>query len=176
MSKAMGSFRARRAALWFVATLSLLGCSALLSCGPDPAAVEELRCASRADFEAVSPPLERRCGSAKCHGRQAQGYRVMSASGLRLDPDDPLGTPKTTEAEIDAHYRSLCLLEPELMASVVEGSAAPSELLLIKKAKDEAKHKGKQIMKDDDYLDRCLSSWLRGQVDAAACQNARFEL
>jgi hypothetical protein len=51
----------------------------------------------------------------------------------------------------------------------------PSELLLITKGKDEEKHKGKKIIEDGDYLDRCLSSWLRGQTDTAACQNALFE-
>lgn len=155
--------------------LAAAGCMALLGCGFDPAATEPLRCPDREGFSVVSPSLERRCGSTKCHGRPAQAYRVMSSFGLRLDAEDKLGTPPTTEAEVDAHFESICLLEPALMARVLEGEAEPAELMLLAKAKDEQKHKGKRIMKSGDNLDRCLSTWLSGDADKTACDSARFE-
>jgi hypothetical protein len=139
---------------------------------PDAAATVPVVCPDRASFTAVSPFLEAGCGTLYCHGAPARPLRLHGFSGLRLDAADLPGGNPTTLAEVDANYRAVCGLEPEIMTEVVAGQLAPDGLLLIQKARAETHHKGNAIVKAGDDGDACLSTWLEGKVDASACQRA----
>ena len=147
---------------------------------------------TRTDFEKVGETLDYHCGNLACHGTTTRNLRIYGDQGLRLSSDDiPCGEP-TTDDEFDADYRSLVALEPEIMSSVVaEGGANPGRLTLVRKPRNAEKHEGGAVFRDatdvdacttacgDDrncvrscYGDRCLTSWLTGDVDVPACGNA----
>jgi hypothetical protein len=124
----------------------------------------------------VAPALGWSCGSLDCHGTVARNMRIYSQYGLRLAPNDTsassLSTP-ITQHEIDADFRSVSALEPEIMDQVVaEGGADPERLTFIRKARGTEHHKGGTIMVQGDALDTCLTSWLAGKVDQASCDAA----
>ncbi|MFT3764556.1 MAG: hypothetical protein QM820_03420 [Minicystis sp.] len=165
--------------LWLARPWSMLGpilvVPALAAAGctlPDDAATEALACPDRPSFAAVSPFLEAGCGTLDCHGATPRPLRIRGFGGLRLDPADNAGGTPTTSAEVDANYTSVCGLTPEAMADVVHGAAAPDTLLLVTKARAAERHKGGAIVKAGDDGDRCMTSWLAGMVDAAACARA----
>ncbi len=127
----------------------------------------------RVGFEPLSEAMGRRCGAlVSCHGGEARNYRVFGLYGLRLSPDDisgDLATP-TTQAEHDANYNGTVYLEPERMTEVwQEGGARPERLTLIRPARGTEAHKGTWLFAEGDPGDRCLVSWLEGQLDEAAC-------
>ena len=141
---------------------------------PDTAATSQAVCPSREAFTSVSPFLETGCGTLDCHGQLQRPLRIMGSYGLRLDPNDvpdPVLEP-TTVAEVDANWEAVCGLQPEQMTQVVEGQAAPDTLLLLMKPMGLTHHKGNIVILvgDDGYT--CLTSWLEGNVDDAACASA----
>ena len=139
---------------------------------PDATATVPVTCPDRASFNAVSSFLEAGCGTLYCHGAPQRPLRLHGFAGLRLDASDLPGGKPTTAAEVDANYRAVCGLEPEIMSEVVAGQATPDDLLLVQKARAETHHKGLAIVKKGDDGDTCLTSWLEGQASAASCQRA----
>lgn len=144
------------------------------------------------DFGRVAESLDYACGNLVCHGIPSRNLRLYGDQGRRLDPNDiPCGKP-TTAAEIEADYRSLVGLEPELVAAVVAAHGAdPESLTLVRKARGLEQHKGGSVFRDSKdlngcvdacksdrtcsascYGDRCLVSWLTGAVDVPDCGNS----
>lgn len=121
-------------------------------------------------FALVGVMLDRRCGTLDCHGSMQRNFRLYGYAGMRLqDPDLP-GASDTTAAELEENYRSVVGLEPEIMTQVVhEGGAHPERLTLLRKARDAEFHLGGQLFNVGDDQDVCLTSWLAGAVDNAAC-------
>ena len=134
-------------------------------------------------FKQVSPVLEQRCGTLDCHGQPGRPMRIFGSIGLRAaDADEvdnpnyyPGGSEPTTEKELTLNYRSVCGLEPELMADVIAGKAKPEELTLVRKPRNSEKHKGGKIWDQGKPGDRCLVAWLQpatypnGLFDASDC-------
>ncbi len=144
-----------------------LGCAI-----PDSSATVTVACPSRASFTPVSPFLENGCGTIDCHGAPSRPLRIMGYAGLRLSPTDVPGGNPTTPAEVTANWESVCGLEPELMTEVTEGQLSPDGLLLLQKPLLQTHHKGNQVIFPGDDGDTCLTTWLTGDVDAAACARA----
>jgi|GEM_PF-1227316 len=152
---------------------------------PDPARFTRISQPDATAFQGpdnlgVSYFLERRCGTLDCHGQVGRALRVYGRDGLRL-PNDGGITPlsgDTTQAEIAANYRAVVGLEPEQMSRVVAGGEDPETLLLLKKPLDikfgGVQHKGGPVIAsghaDPGY--ECLTTWLAGSTDFAACQSA----
>jgi len=88
------------------------------------------------------------------------------------------GGTNTTEAELDATYRSLVSLEPTVMSEVVQAAAAnppvlePQLLTFIRKARGWDAHKGGMIWSPGDPSDDCATSWLAGMTNATDCAAA----
>lgn len=126
----------------------------------------------------VAPALGWGCGTLDCHGGWARNMRIFSQYGLRLaNGDVPGGTP-ITQSEIDADYRSVSALEPEIMNKLVADVQAnpdnfhPERLTFIRKARGTEHHKGGVAMVPGDHLDNCLTSWLAGTPNVADCDAA----
>jgi hypothetical protein len=127
----------------------------------------------RASFPAVSELLGHRCGTLDCHGNSYRNLRIYGHEGLRLD-GMPTAQGMTTVAEYDQNFQSIVGLEPELMSAVVsQGGAQPERLTFVRKARGAEDHKGGSLMKAGDIEDQCITSWLAGRTDLAACANAR---
>lgn len=132
-------------------------------------------CPASAGFEVVSQVIERRCGTLDCHGDGGRSLRIYGRTGLRQPRADAppgyetAGLVTTTPAEIKANYWSICGLEPETMNDVVKKEKEPGDLLLLRKPRLVESHKGGQVLVDGSPGDRCISSWLAGTVDIAAC-------
>ena len=156
----------RRASIVVLATL-VVGCASV-----DPEATVAAECPDAAQFVHVSPFLEASCGTIDCHGAIARPLRIYGKVGLRLDSAAISGAGDTTRAEMAASMQSLCGLQPELTSRVVEGRAAPEDLLVVQKARAEVQHKGERLVRPGDDGDVCLTSWLAGHVDEAACARA----
>ncbi|MCA9642322.1 MAG: hypothetical protein H6718_14225 [Polyangiaceae bacterium] len=150
-------------ALFFVAL-------AAPGCGPD-SVVETASVPQENDFSAVSEALEVRCGSLDCHGMAERNLRLYGQYGLRLSDSDIPGGNETTPDEHHENYLTLITLEPEALASVAQGAAA-SHLTLVRKARGVEDHKGGSPFPKGSAGDRCLVSWLAGQVDQASCTEA----
>ncbi len=139
---------------------------------PDPSATFVAVCPDRASFTGVSSFLEVGCGTIDCHGTPWRPLRIMGYAGLRLSPTDVPGGNPTTPAEVAANWQSVCGLQPELMTQVVEGQLDPDGLLLLQKPLLQTHHKGGAVIVTGDDGDTCITSWLSGHVDAAACARA----
>jgi len=136
---------------------------------------------ARAQFDVVVPMLVRRCGSIDCHGSNYRNMRVYGYGGTRLRdagapassvlrPDFPANI---TADEVEATYQAVVGLEPEIMREVVlAGGAGPERLTLVRKGRDEERHKGHLRITPGDTADRCLLTWLASSVDVAACNAA----
>jgi hypothetical protein len=125
------------------------------------------------DFAPVSAALASSCGSLDCHGRRAQNLRFYGSIGLRLDPEDLPGGDETTSSEHDANYRSILAFEPEAFSSVwLDGGRDPARLTLVRKARGREAHKGGAVFPEGGDGDRCLLSWLSGELDLDACTSA----
>lgn len=159
-----------------LAALGLLGTTSLVAgCRSDLAETKTYACASQPLFEDhVSPYLERRCATLDCHGGIARPMRIYGQLGLR-HPDEAnvSGGKATTAAELAANYASVCNLEPEKMNDAVAnfGNTA-EELLLIRKARGEEKHKGGKVVNEADHADNCLKMWLQGNEAATEAECA----
>jgi hypothetical protein len=125
----------------------------------------------RAGFEAVADALQVTCGTLDCHGQPGRNLRLYGARGLRIDPGDSSAEGTTTAAEYEATYWSVVGLEPEPLSAVVRQKGSDStRLTLVRKARGDEQHKGGRLMAVGDDLDRCLTSWLAGQVATAICE------
>ena len=138
--------------------------------GPEP---------ERASFEPVADMLVRNCGTLDCHGTAFRNLRIYGNGGLRWDKDptasdaSPSLLGKTTKLEYDEDYRSVIGLEPELTSKLfAERGASPERLTLVRKGRGQEAHKGGAVFPTGDPRDVCLTSWLAGAVDAAACAQA----
>lgn len=173
-----GTWTARRASTRSRRSSTLLGLAlgALVGLGAcsavDPDASVDALFPDRTQFDEIAPFVGGSCGTLDCHGSTARPMRVYGRWGLRLDPGDvPDGEP-TTAGERDATFRALGGLEPEQMTRVIQGTAGADTLQLVKKPRAEEHHKGGQVVSKGDAGDRCLTSWLSGAVDSAACASA----
>lgn len=152
---------------WAAFAFAALGCTSV-----DPSATVLASCPDRAPFESVAPFLEAGCGTLDCHGALARPLRVYGKRGMRFDPSDLPGERPTTSDEVSASLRSFCSLTPEQMALVMSGDLTPDDLLAVGKARGEVHHKGDKVVTRGDDGDTCLTSWILGSVDAAACARA----
>lgn len=139
------------------------------ACVPETTITDAI-CPPYEDFKKVSPVLEQRCGTLDCHGQVSRPLRLYSNLGLRLpgidEPENgyfPGGTVPTVEQEIEANYRAVCGLEPEIITDVVNGAAEPTELTLVRKPRLSEKHKGGRIWDEGKAGDRCLVAWLKAE-------------
>jgi hypothetical protein len=139
----------------------------------DPNARVVVLLPDRASFDGVGKMLAHSCGTLDCHGQVGRNLRLYGFDGIRLAPSDRTGGDDTTPAELDANFRSVVGLEPEVMSAVVQDKGAhPEWLTLYRKALGLEFHKGNQVLVADDVGDRCFRSWLTGTVDAGACRRA----
>lgn len=124
----------------------------------------------------VSAFMEKRCGSMDCHGNVARPLRLYSQYGLRLEAADVRGP--TTAAEQKANYLSVTGLEPEELTTAVASKGAYTDFMLLKKPVGEegfgVKHKGGPVLRalPSDPGWSCLLGWVRGDADAAICDQA----
>lgn len=129
--------------------------------GPDPAT----------GWPIVSQVLEQKCGTLDCHGDRSRPFRVMGRNGARLDTNDVVGsTDGTSPAELRENRASACGLEPEQMGAVLAGEAELDSLTLCRKPRLIESHKGGRVWLDDSPGYICLTSWIDGAVDHAACE------
>lgn len=148
--------------------LFLIGCSSV-----DDEARTTIVGPDRTQFVTVAVWMQHRCGSLDCHGSRYRNLRVWGQDGMRLAIGDVPGGAQTTSDELEATYVSIVELEPELMRDVVnERGARPERLTLVRKPRGLEKHPGETIMAPGDARDRCLTTWLGGTTDAAACKEA----
>lgn len=125
-------------------------------------------------FAPVAAMLDVRCGSLDCHGTLARNLRLFGSAGLRWSPADrPLVPACDTAEEVKQDYESVVDLEPETMSAVVSAGGKDSgQLTMVRKARGTEAHKGGTIWTQGDDSDTCLTSWLAGMADAAACKKA----
>ncbi len=165
-----------RSLVYIVYTCALVAFAACST--PDADARLGVDAPDRSQFDHVGQLLDRRCGTLDCHGSDFRNLRVFGCEGLRLDPmDEPrcrrFGGKDTTPAELDATYRSLVGLEPALMSAVIQGKGQHPELLtFVRKARGTEAHKGGTLVQPGDSQDRCITSWLAGTTDVAACDSS----
>jgi hypothetical protein len=137
---------------------------------------------SATEWYPVENYLDHRCGGLDCHGAVERNLIVYGCYGLRLDTDGsspfpgcPPGpdTTATTDAEYAATYRSLVGLEPVVMSDVVASGGQDVDLLtFVRKARGEESHKGGTLITPGDVQDQCITLWLAGSTNAAACAEA----
>lgn len=153
------------------------------SCAPvDAEAVVSIQCPTDdpVAMEPVSKVLERRCGTLDCHGSTFRPLRIFGQGGLRR-PESPESfsqisdagkyedynsglTIPTTDAEIRDNARSVCGLEPEKTAQVIDGED-PGILTFMRKPRLTEKHKGGRLWNQGDPGDLCMVKWLQGVPD-----------
>ena len=168
----------KQSALVIAASL-VLATGALGACStpPDDARIGVV-VPDRAQFAPVAGYLDHRCGSLDCHGSARRNLVIYGCEGLRLgDADLPgcrrMGGTDSTEAEIDATFRSVVGLEPALMTAVINGKGEHPELLtIVRKARGQESHKGGSLIVAGDSQDICIASWLAGATDVNACTQA----
>jgi hypothetical protein len=134
---------------------------------------------SEDQFGLLANYLDHRCGSLDCHGQVGRNLRIWGCEGMRLDDADipsctvSLGGRPTTVAEHQATYRSLVGLEPTVMSLVVEDHGQdPERLTFIRKARGIEPHAGGALIVPGDVQDVCITSWLAGSTNVAACASA----
>ena len=156
-----------------IAALLVTGCLSDADLGVAPTA-----CPPFDDFaDHVAPVLERRCATLDCHGAEGRPLLIFSDIGRRRPGGPDAGDPGyvtggdviTTRYEREGSYLSVCGLEPELIDEVLAGLAPPPDLTLVRKPRLDEKHKGGRIWQPESAEDRCLQSWLRGEIDPSLC-------
>jgi hypothetical protein len=126
---------------------------------------------ARATFAPVHDVLQTSCGTLDCHGQLGRSLRLYGGRGLRLRPTDNPADDPTTHEEYDQSYWSVIGLEPEVLSDVVtDHGQTPERLTLVRKARELEHHKGGRLFVAGDRRDRCLTSWLAGEVDLDACK------
>jgi hypothetical protein len=174
--------RSARGAVAAAALLASVGVVSLGACSaPDASARVDPIGPSVDQFAYVAPVLSRRCGSIDCHGSKFRNMRVYGYGGQRIEamalPDGgqrmgalPDAPAVVTAQEALATYESVIALEPEIMRDVVKsGGANPERLTFLRKGRGDEQHKGYRRLMPGDASDRCITSWLAGSVDTAAC-------
>jgi hypothetical protein len=148
---------------------------------PDPSRYTVIQAPDYGQFKGtngngVNDFITHRCGTLDCHGQVGRPLRLYSNLGLRLlnDAQATPGGSLSSEDEITANYQSVIGLQPELLSQVVSDPTnnPPQSLLLIAKPRNLQVHKGGQVVTAGDDGDQCLTTWVLGQVNATACQNA----
>jgi hypothetical protein len=164
-----------------LASVFVLGVAAALSCasGVNEKRTTTILAPDQLTFEThVSPFLEKRCATLDCHGQIGRPLRIFSSKGLRIANDAGAfpGVGDTTPTEKAANYRTVIGLEPELMSRVVGGKANARDLLLIQKPLQlgsPESHKGGPVLAPQgDPGETCLTTWIYGNTDTAACAKA----
>lgn len=146
---------------------ALLGCSA----PPSNGVFTEANAPDLAGYPYVAEYTVHRCGTLDCHGSPYRNLRVYGDEGLRYSrADRPCVPQQTTGAEVVQDYLSVVGLEPETMSAVIaDHGASPERLTLIAKPLGIEEHKGGAIFKAGDVGYLCMTSWLQGATDTAAC-------
>ncbi len=159
-------------ALPVVATLAVASVVSTGGCSsPDTSARVDPIGPDAEQFAYVAPVLSRRCGSIDCHGSTFRNMRVYGYGGQRLGAATAPDVPASLMAEeVTATYDSVIGLEPEIMRDVVKaGGAGVERLTFIRKGRGDEDHKGHRRITPGDSSDRCITTWLAGSVDTAAC-------
>jgi len=168
----MSALRFPQVFVWL--SLGLLGCG---STEPQAGRLSETQLPAREQFPVVGAAMQRRCATLDCHGQATRNLRLYGYGGLRLSsPETPIVDPvadPTTVQELDASYESTIGLEPEALWRVVAQGADPNQLSLLRKPRGIEKHKGGELMRTGDALDRCLVLWLTHMADPAPCEQVR---
>jgi len=127
-----------------------------------------------ASFPAVASMLVQACGSLDCHGTVGRNLRLYGDTALRYSPTDvPSTLIPTTGDEVAQDYASVVGLEPEAMSAVVaSGGANPESLTFVRKPMGIESHKGGTVIVQGDLRYVCITTWLQGSADAAACTAA----
>lgn len=153
--------------LWAILAASLLQA---WGCAPENEGVSGLFLPDAQTFSLVADGLQPSCGTLDCHGQRGRNLRLFGARGLRLDARHNSAEEATTDAEYQASYRSLVGLEPEALDVVLRREGLDAEqLTLVRKARGSERHRGGVQMLPGDPLDRCLLTWLQGQIQRASC-------
>lgn len=153
---------------WMVLALVSSGCD--LSGSAYSSDLQSTEQPSRATFKGPALMMVRHCGTLDCHGSNYRNFRLYGKGGRRLDPSHHPDAPETTAAELDADFDAVISVEPELMSSVVaQGGRYPGVLTLTRKGRGEEAHKGGAPITKGDSADLCWTSWLKDDVDTAAC-------
>lgn len=140
----------------------------------ESAPIEDM-CPAVTDFALVSQVIERRCGTLDCHGDGGRSLRIYGRTGLRKPRANAPpgyesgGLVATTPEEVQSNYWSICGVEPEKMDGVVKKELVPADLLILRKPRLVESHKGGQVLVEGSPGDRCISTWLAGAPDVAAC-------
>jgi hypothetical protein len=129
--------------------------------------------------------LDHRCGSLDCHGNPQRNLQFWGCDGQRLPVEGGIaaqnhpgclisGGVNTTGPEYYASYRSLVALEPAVMSEVVKAGAKgnPDLLTFVRKARGEEAHTGGTLVMPGDVGDLCMTAWLTGPSNTAACASA----
>jgi hypothetical protein len=169
MTRRHASAAAALATIGALATLAP-ACASVPDDGSSPrlavGTLDEAAYASR-----VHPVFESRCGSPACHGALPRGLRVYGAHSLRTG-----GEGATTAEEAHATYASIVGLEPERMRDFLAKPGRTAEdaraLTLLSKPLARERHRGGTSLIGGEPAERCMSSWLIGRVDPAACADA----
>lgn len=168
-----------RRALASIAALGALGAALSCASGVNEKRTTTILAPDQLQFEtSVSPFLEKRCGTLDCHGQIGRPLRIFSGRGLRIANDAGAypGIGDTTPSEKSANYRAVIALEPELLSRVVAGKADARALLLLQKPLQlgsAESHKGGPVLAPQgDPGETCLTTWIYGAVDVAACTRA----
>ena len=173
-----------RVAVAAVVVPALLGlCSAGCFSEADLGSAQALCPPGPEEFRPVNNVLERRCGTLDCHGHPGRPFIVYGQTSYRrpdpvvavdesFTPEQyfPGGLQATLEYEVAGTYESACGLEPEEMDAVVKGESDISVLTLVRKPRLREKHKGGRIWGAGTTAgDRCLVSWVLGELEVEAC-------
>jgi len=153
-----------------VAMAVTLGCSVPAS----DARVTETQLPDTVTFPYVGELLVVRCGTLDCHGSVYRNLRVYGDEGLRYSSADRPCVPKeTTPAEFTQDYDSVVGLQPEILNQVMaDHGANPERLDLLAKPMGLDAHKGLTLITAGDDKYTCITSWLAGSTDKAACLQA----
>ena len=158
-----------------IAAVAVFVLPILVSCSsPDPNQRFSGKFPDETTFKPVADMMIHRCGSLDCHGQPGRNLKIYGVIGLRLAAGDVPSLPdlkhKTTPAEYDADYGSVCGLEPETLTAVfLDGGKNPERLTMVQKARNVQVHKGGTIIVAGDVQDKCMLSWLTGTVDTDSC-------
>jgi hypothetical protein len=145
---------------------------AMAACAAPPSDDRAVYAAPARDFfPPVGDVLGSHCGSLDCHGHPARNLRIYSLNGQRLEGMP--GTGVTTPAEYDLTYISLIAIDPEPLALVLnERGNRPERWIVFSKGRGGEAHVGGTAMAKEGAADHCVTSWLAGALDEAACADA----
>jgi hypothetical protein len=150
------------------AIAAAIGCSA----PPPDATITQPLLPDTVTFPYVGQFMEQRCGTLDCHGSVYRNLRIYGDEGLRYSPaDHPCVPDRTTPDEFSQDYGSVVGLQPEVMNQVMaDHGADPERLDLLAKPMGLDAHKGLTLIVqgDDQYV--CITSWLAGHTNEAACK------